>query len=972
MLSPYAALLSAAGRRRERPSLPGWCGAVLPRGWCVWWDRIGAMTVIDVWMQHPTERLLQQEMFASLRRWTGSGIPTGAMPVEVTVAAMDQVAATVAHHPDRFTGVASVDLRQPVPAVAELRRTVHELGFRGLRIVTWLWGTATQPPPVLFAADRVRTPRHPVPDPGRAHRPAAPPLRPSETGRPIPYLDDVALDFPDLVIIVGHIPMVAVTRWRRVVDGRRRGSGAAGRSVSRTCSRAVGEAERVGGWIWCRCWHDVGVLICSLGVRDLLSFESLEVCFHEGLNVVVGQNGVGKSNLVRLVRLMREIVSATPGVAPAYGFEQRFVRLRSPGRGRLGVRIRFTEPDERARLLLFVRAVAAQAAEPVGSPEPLTPDQLAARYQRNAAFVEECLGDKQISGLFEGQLVLDMDARQPARWSLGYEFEHQSTTFHLGLQGRSVTPGVVARGPLDLDRAIWTTARLDMSGKMAPDSSDWKPVSFQDLLPSISQPTAWQLEQVQNNVQRPLALQLARELGLAADNSKIPNIQWVLRDLIGRAVVTTENLRRPPRRAYELDEVRSGLAVEDAGDLPLELYRRKNGSPEQRARYAGLQRSFQAMTGRRLDLAASFTASPTDTAERLDVMLQVETPAGWVPIENAGAGLWEALAALAVVVSEPGQVVLLDEPATHLHSSWQRQLLRDLTEHHQVVMVTHSPFLVPTLTSDDFTRVTRLAVSDGKVNAVSVGRDDVPTHWRERWRQIFAGSTDARDVLFSRGVILVEGDTEVGAFRHWFNDPAVVDSIERGAEARNLGIISVDGDGNFGPWVSYLHQMSIQWAVLADGPALSPDHKNSLMQQLGPDSQTGERSIRLSARPPQSADFAEWRAYWATNGVYTVAETFGIKSTGHAVEGDSEKSGEIERWLSQLDPGLWANVKAATTSKVRRGYRFAEQLDLTTHTEATKKLQQLWTTLLSRIDPADSPTQPDDQHSRAGDPTSVT
>ena len=30
-------------------------------------------------------------------------------------------------------------------------------------------------------------------------------MRASETGRPIPYLDDVALDFPDLTIVGGHI-----------------------------------------------------------------------------------------------------------------------------------------------------------------------------------------------------------------------------------------------------------------------------------------------------------------------------------------------------------------------------------------------------------------------------------------------------------------------------------------------------------------------------------------------------------------------------------------------------------------------------------------------------------------------------------------------------------------------------------------------------------------------------------------------
>ena len=44
------------------------------------------------------------------------------------------------------------------------------------------------------------------------------PLRPSETGRPIPYIDQVAIDFPELTIVAGHIgypwteEMVAVAR----------------------------------------------------------------------------------------------------------------------------------------------------------------------------------------------------------------------------------------------------------------------------------------------------------------------------------------------------------------------------------------------------------------------------------------------------------------------------------------------------------------------------------------------------------------------------------------------------------------------------------------------------------------------------------------------------------------------------------------------------------------------------------------
>ena len=33
------------------------------------------MTIIDVWMQHPTLRFIQHEMFATLWRWTKMEVP---------------------------------------------------------------------------------------------------------------------------------------------------------------------------------------------------------------------------------------------------------------------------------------------------------------------------------------------------------------------------------------------------------------------------------------------------------------------------------------------------------------------------------------------------------------------------------------------------------------------------------------------------------------------------------------------------------------------------------------------------------------------------------------------------------------------------------------------------------------------------------------------------------------------------------
>src|SRR6188472_197054 len=195
---------------------------------------------IDVWMQHPTARFLGHDMLASLRRWTGGAMPQkdSDVPIEATVASMDaagvdfgllsawrgpngldlvsndEVAAWVAKHPNSFAGLATVDLDNPMAAVRELRRRVRDDGFVGLRVVPWLWGlppTDRRYYPLFAECVELGVPF--CTQVGHTG-----PMRPSETGRPIPYIDRVAIDFPELVIVGGHIgypwteEMVAVAR----------------------------------------------------------------------------------------------------------------------------------------------------------------------------------------------------------------------------------------------------------------------------------------------------------------------------------------------------------------------------------------------------------------------------------------------------------------------------------------------------------------------------------------------------------------------------------------------------------------------------------------------------------------------------------------------------------------------------------------------------------------------------------------
>jgi predicted TIM-barrel fold metal-dependent hydrolase len=179
--------------------------------------------IIDAWAQHPTLRHSQDPIFDSLRRWMRGAIPTEELPVSMTVAAMDhgqvnkslisawyaprnvmisndEVASFVAEAPDRFAGVGSVDISKPMQAVAEVKRCVEELGFVGIRVLPWLWEL---PPtdrrfyPVYVACCELGVPF--CTQIGHTG-----PLMDSEVGRPI-YLDRVALDFPELKIVGGHI-----------------------------------------------------------------------------------------------------------------------------------------------------------------------------------------------------------------------------------------------------------------------------------------------------------------------------------------------------------------------------------------------------------------------------------------------------------------------------------------------------------------------------------------------------------------------------------------------------------------------------------------------------------------------------------------------------------------------------------------------------------------------------------------------
>ncbi|MFN3513828.1 MAG: amidohydrolase family protein [Phenylobacterium sp.] len=182
------------------------------------------MNIVDVWAQIPTVRFAQVRWLETLRRWTGDLEERLLGGVDLTLEAMNEAGVSIAllsgwhgpqgdlisnaevanaidQAPTRFRGLATVDLFDPMGAVRTIRELASDPRFVGVRVVPWLWDL---PPndrryyPVYVACIEAGLPF--CTQIGHTG-----PLCRSEPGRPIPYLDDVLLDFPELTVVGGHV-----------------------------------------------------------------------------------------------------------------------------------------------------------------------------------------------------------------------------------------------------------------------------------------------------------------------------------------------------------------------------------------------------------------------------------------------------------------------------------------------------------------------------------------------------------------------------------------------------------------------------------------------------------------------------------------------------------------------------------------------------------------------------------------------
>ncbi|MER6590803.1 TOPRIM nucleotidyl transferase/hydrolase domain-containing protein [Micromonospora purpureochromogenes] len=576
---------------------------------------------------------------------------------------------------------------------------------------------------------------------------------------------------------------------------------------------------------------------------------------------------------------------------------------------RIALGLTFDQPWERQLILTFMRAAYACSGLNNDATVKRQPAMLDALAQTR-------ITEDSLAPLWSGTLHVQFDIGMHSPWFAAWEFQHGDRICHITLVGQGA--GQLRGGPagpfvhptdtsLNLTQALTSSIPgLNVDAHEEQDSARL-PMDLGNTLPGPAQGITMHVHAPADASSLiPLSLRdLAGALGVpdfGRYNFEFAHVLW---EILRQQIVLTDNRRIPFKRRFTHSAFDRPLDLSDGSDIPAELFRLKNGSLDERRRYVAIKAAFQELTQRTLGLRTLPEPSHV-SADGIIIEPVVVTEQAEMPIQFAGAGAQEALALCALLPGDPGRVVVLDEPAVNVEPTMQRRLVKMLRGVSQCLIITHSPDLVTVDRPGDLANIVRLAptpTGPRPMRANSVDRAD----WA-RWFKLLEPA-HVRALLFANRVILCEGPTEVGALRQWWSDTSTLGLPS--PEAANIPIISVNGDSCFGGYIEYLDAFGVPWAAIADGPALRSE--SYLAKQLR---KLGHQPV--TDMPPAEDDFVEWREYWASAGVFTLADRFGD---------DGTHSGEFEAFLGRNDSDLLAAVysEIGRRSKPQIGALFAAQ-----------------------------------------------
>lgn len=674
--------------------------------------------------------------------------------------------------------------------------------------------------------------------------------------------------------------------------------------------------------------------IRSVAAQNYLSFRQVQI---EGLNphvnFIVGPNGSGKTSVARLLRTFRdtfhEYANGKPprlGSFLSYGAPTDEIDLR--------LDVEFSTGEERMLIAAFLAASLSNAdvSSMHRGTNPAT--IIYTTNEGKAAFsgwlLEELASDT-AHFLFEGTLRIIFRREAYEKLSLSYTVQCGEVNLSL-VTGYPFFGSGTLLTTYDPPFDVVQSTSLDTALPEAFAEQDETLDSLKNLLSgsAVAGPNNFDVAAFLTALGRRHVPIVVKDAGLA---NPYPQAHYRIEKLAGKRIhelssgrgdfslchlidlilrhdlVFTNNLRTPLTEAVPFnwkEQTEYEDFRDERGFLP-QLFRLKNGEYRQRERYKAIQTTFGRLLGSHIsfEVVASAVENDDDDDDQAALEVHIIENGRDTPIAFHGAGMWEALILSVLLDDTLRRVVLLDEPAANLHPSVQHRLVELLREKAkqdrlgQVLLVSHSAHVLPTK-ADEFEYVYRFSKREDDTEIHRLNADQRrQLHIKpDKMEQELSSSSDVGGLLFASGVILVEGDTELGALTEWLPKSRV--GADRTFADLNLALYAVGGKDDFGFYLRFLSAFGIPCVVICDGDAYSGT--NTLWGTL--------ESLRLVSNTWSTLPFADLRVLGEQAGVFT------------ANTGVTEKFETIPAVKACMD-----EHDIHTKSKVRNGRLVARYLD---------------------------------------------
>ncbi|MBH5373369.1 AAA family ATPase [Bradyrhizobium glycinis] len=166
---------------------------------------------------------------------------------------------------------------------------------------------------------------------------------------------------------------------------------------------------------------------------------------------------------------------------------------------------------------------------------------------------------------------------------------------------------------------------------------------------------------------------------------------------------------------------------------------------------------------------------------------------------------------------------LFEEPELYLHPRSQKVLfdtLAAISSAHQVIVTTHSPlFFAPGVTAG-FTRVAKETSAPKPVGVLYPIDFTLDQTSAEVFRLARFENADA--AFFSSRVVLFEGQSDDSYLKH----VARKLNLDWDFERKSVGLVRVDGKGNFGKYRAFFESFGMKVMIVADLDALFKDYEH--------------------------------------------------------------------------------------------------------------------------------------------------